>query len=380
MKALLALLVALLGWIAPAAAAPTLVPTASRGRITVYAEPGLEDTASLLASNAEAALERIRADLVDLPSPQAIEVRLVRDARDLAEVAPAGRGAPEWAVGVAYPDLGIISVAMRRGAAAVDPLSTLKHELGHIALGVAIAIARRTGCMRNFAYQDSGEWSWARTETLRGHQLSAASSRRSELDRIVPAQEASNCAYAQSYDFVGYLSRRGRWEDKQDDGDRWAGLKFFTAVGQTAIDAAVKARSAVRSMSLFEEWRSRITTRYMLVPIGLFGLAVWIVCAILLALAFVGQRRQEPRGSITAGGRSRAAEDEAIAKQIAALTDPPPSATPPPLSTERPGDSPDAFSDDDFAVRAFRPFARSAPRAVRAADRNSQRSRWPRRA
>ena len=42
-----------------------------------------------------------------------------------------------------------------------------------------------------------------------------------ELDHSFPAEEApANRAYAESYDFVGYLSRRGRYEDTADDGDR----------------------------------------------------------------------------------------------------------------------------------------------------------------
>lgn len=332
MRALLALLVALLGWIAPVAAAPQLVPAASRGRITVYAEPGLEDTASVLASNAEAALERIRADLVDLPTPQAIEVRLVRDARDLAEVAPAGRGAPAWAIGVAYPDLGVISVAMRRGGAAVDPLSTLKHELGHIALGVAIGNRAPHWLHEGFAYQHSGEWSWARTETLAGMAWFGGIVSLDELDRTFPAEEnPANRAYAQSYDFVGFLSRRGRWEDKQDDGDRWPFRKFLTAVGQTGdLDGAAKAAFGKPLRELFEEWRSDLTTRYMLMPIGLLGLAVWIVCAILLALAFRRRRRQN-RVRLAQWDAAEAAEDEAIAAQVAALTAPPPDASASPL-------------------------------------------------
>src|SRR3954462_2503166 len=103
-----AILVALVAWLRPAAAAPELVQAASRGRVTVYAERGLESTAQELADGAEGALTRIAAALVDLPVPRAIEVRLVRDSASLPGVAPAGRGAPQWAIGVAYPDLNII--------------------------------------------------------------------------------------------------------------------------------------------------------------------------------------------------------------------------------------------------------------------------------
>jgi hypothetical protein len=331
-KALLAMLVALFGWLSTAAAAPSLVPAASRGRITVYAEPGLEDAAIQLAGGAEAALARISADLVDLPTPKAIEVRLVRDSRDLASVAPGGRGAPEWAIGVAYPDLGIVSVAMRRGAVAVDAMSTLKHELGHIALGVAIGNRAPHWLHEGFAYQHSGEWSWERTETLAGMAWFGGIVPLSELDRTFPAAEnPAHRAYAQSYDFVGFLSRRGRWEDKHDDGDRWPFRNFLTAVGQTGdLDRAAKSAFGKPLHELFEEWRADLTTRYMLLPIGLLGLAVWILCAVLLSLAFLRRRRQN-RVRLAMWDAAEAAEDAAIAAQVAALSAPPP---PPPEPTQ----------------------------------------------
>lgn len=328
LHAILAFLVALVGWMATVSAAPHLVPAASRGRITVYAEPGLEDTASRLAGAAETALERIGADLVDLPTPRAIEVRLVRDSRALAEVAPEGRGAPPWAIGVAYPDLGVISVALRRGGTVVDPVSTLKHELGHIALGVAIGDRAPHWLHEGFAYQHSGEWSWDRMETLAGMAWFGGIVPLSQLDATFPAEEnPANRAYAQSYDFVGYLSRRGRYEDKQDDGDRWPFRSFLTAVGQTGdLDRAARSAFGKPLGELFDEWRSDLTTRYMLVPVGLLGLLLWIVCAILLALAFRRRRRQN-RARLAAWDAAEAAEEAAIAAQVAALSSPPPAAS-----------------------------------------------------
>lgn len=321
MRALVLALLVLASWIASAAAAPHLVPAASRGRITVYAEPGLEEAASRLANHGEEALARISADLVDLPVPRAIEVRLVREAKDLAEVAPAGRGAPEWAIGVAYPDLGVISVAMRRGAASVDAVSTLKHELGHIALGVAIGDRAPHWLHEGFAYQHSGEWSWERAETLAGMAWFGGIVPLDQLDQTFPAAESpANRAYAQSYDFVGFLSRRGRWEDKQDDGDRWPFRRFLTTVGQTGdLDRAARSAFGKPLHELFEEWRTELTTRYMLIPIGLLGLALWIMCAVLLALAFRRRRRQN-RARLDQWEAAEAAEDAAIAAQVAAIS------------------------------------------------------------
>jgi hypothetical protein len=322
---LAAFLIALLAWLSPAAAQPALHQAASRGRVTVYAEAGLDDEAIDLAAGAEAALERIGADLVELPQPTAIEVRLVRDAADLPGIAPAGRGAPAWAVGVAYPDLAIVSVALRRGTSAVDAQATLRHELGHIALGVALGERAPRWLHEGFAYQHAGEWTWERTETLAGMAWFGGIVPLNQLDATFPAAELpANRAYAQSYDFVGFLSRRGRYEDKADDGDRWPFKRFLAEIGHTGdLDAAAKTAYGKKLGELFDEWKSDLTTRYMLVPIGLFGLALWIACAILLALAF-WRRRRLNRKRLDAWEAQERAEDAAIAAQVEALSGVPP--------------------------------------------------------
>ncbi|MGE0398032.1 MAG: hypothetical protein AB7T06_15130 [Kofleriaceae bacterium] len=325
MKRLLLVLALVLALVSPVFAAPRLEPVATRGRVTVLAENGLEKEAESLADVAEDALASISADLVDLPVPKRIEVRIVRDSADLASVAPAGRGAPAWAIGVAYPDLGVISVAMRRGASFVDTESTLKHELAHIALGVGIGDKAPHWLHEGFAYQHAGEWSWDRMETLAGMAWFGGIVPLDELDRSFPAEELpAHRAYAQSYDFVGYLSRRGRYEDKNDDGDRWPFRRFLTIVGQTGdMDAAAKTAFGRPLRELFEEWREDLTNRYMLAPLGLLGLAIWILCALLLVVAWIRKKRNNAK-RLTRWDEEEKREDAAIAAAMAALRPPPP--------------------------------------------------------
>lgn len=325
MKRLLIVLALILALVSPVIAAPRLRPMAHDGRVSVLAEDGLESQARALADSAEDALTKIRADLVDLPVPNHIEVRLVRDAADLAGVAPAGRGAPTWAVGVAYPDLGVISIALRRGATIVDAESTLKHELGHIALGVALGDKAPHWLHEGFAYQHAGEWSWDRMETLAGMAWFGGIVPIEDLDRSFPAEELpAHRAYAQSYDFVGYLSRRGRYEDKNDDGDRWPFRRFLTIVGQTGdMNAAAKTAFGRPLHELFEEWREDLTSRYMLAPIGLFGLALWILCALLLVIAWIRKKRHNSK-RMTKWDEDEKREDAAIAAAMAALQPPRP--------------------------------------------------------
>src|SRR6476646_7758011 len=93
-----------------------------------------------------------------------------------------------------------------------------------------------------------------------------------QLDNSFPREESpAHRAYAQSYDFVGYLSRRGRWEDIDDDGDRWPFRRFLTAVGKGAdLDTAAKNAFGKPITELYDEWRNDLSKRYLLAPIGLF--------------------------------------------------------------------------------------------------------------
>lgn len=308
---LLALLVTL--WTAVAGAVP-LEHLPSRGRIDIACEPGLEDTARALADSADEALREIAGDLQELPTPREIHLQVVRDASSLASVAPGGRGAPPWAIGVAYPDLGVISVATRRGGNLVDPTSTMRHELAHIALGAALGDKAPHWLHEGFANQHAGELSFDRMETLAGMAWFHSIIPLDDLDRSFPAEEApANRAYAESYDFVGYLSRRGRYEDTADDGDRYPFRHFLTLVGQTGdLDLAATKAFGKPIHALFDEWRDSLQQRYLLAPIGLIGLAVWVLCAILLALAWRRRRRQNRR-RIAQWDREERAFDEMMA-------------------------------------------------------------------
>ncbi len=267
------------------------------GRVTVYAEAGIEDTATDLAMRAEAALSEINADLSSLEVPATVELRVVRDAADLAAVAPPGRGAPAWAVGVAYPDLGIISVALRRGPNVLDPVFTLRHELAHLALGAAIGPRAPRWLHEGFAYQHSPEYSRERVETLAGMAWFGSVIPLRELDISFPADELpANRAYAESFDFVGFLANRGRWEDHDDDGDRFPFRRFLYELGNGAsIDAAAIRAYGRPIQGLFEEWRQDLGRRYRLMPIGLIGFAAWIFVGLLLVLAWRRRRSQAKR-------------------------------------------------------------------------------------
>jgi hypothetical protein len=136
-----------------------------------------------------------------------------------------------------------------------------------------------------------------RTETLAGMAWMHGIIELDDLDRTFPDGELpANRAYAESYDFVGFLAQRGRWDDPSDDGDRWPFRRFLRALGQgSELDAAAKLAFGKPIHALFDEWRSDLSSRYMLAPIGLLGFALWVLCAVLLAMAWWRRRRQNRR-------------------------------------------------------------------------------------
>jgi len=279
-------------------------------RVEIACEPGLEGAAEKLARAVDNSLGEISIDLAGLPQPARVRVQLVRDASSLAEVHPGG--APPWAVGVeSYDrvhDLGVVSIALRRGAQIVDPETTLRHELAHVALDAAIAHAPRW-LHEGFANQHAGELSFDRMETLAGMAWFGGIIGIDELDRSFPDEESpAQRAYAESYDFVGFLARRGTADDGSDAGDRTPFRRFLGEFGRGAtLDKAATKAYGKPLRALFDEWRDDLSKRYLFAPLGLLGLAVWILCAVLLWLAWRRRRRQN-RARIAQWEREERAE------------------------------------------------------------------------
>ncbi len=283
--------------------------TVDRGQIVVHAAAGLGAEAAGLADRAVDTLPAIAEDLQDLPGPRRIEIRLVHDSADLPSVAPPGRGAPRWAAGVAYPDAGVVAVAMRRGANVHDVVKTLDHELAHLALGAAIPDAPRW-LHEGFAWQHATDLDLARAETLTGMAWFGGVIPMDELEAGFPAEELpASRAYAQSYDFVGFLAQRGRWADANDDGDRWPFRRFLRALahGATVDDAALEAYG-VPIDQLFLEWKADLVRRYLTVPSSVFASVLWIFAAVLLVIAYY-RRRHRTRAQIARWSREEAAAD-----------------------------------------------------------------------
>lgn len=281
----------------PATASAISLPVTARGDgVVVRAERGLDDLAADIARRAPGTLASIAADLEGLPRPALVEIRVVVDTEDIQAAAPYGQ-VPAWAVGVAFDRAGVVVVAVRRGGEMLDVLGTVDHELAHMALGAALGGRAPRWLDEGFAYLHSSDWSFARFRTLVGMAWSNNVIPLAELDQSFPAAEQSaHRAYAQSYDFVAFLARRGRWPDTDDDGDRYPFRRFLAevAAGASTGDAALEA-FGTRLSDLFDEWRRQLRSRYLMLPAEMFGIGVWCLGALLLIIAYIRRRVKNRR-------------------------------------------------------------------------------------
>ena len=279
----------------PAGAQSISLPVAlRRGAVYVRAERGMERIAERVAESARDSLQAIAEDLPGLPTPRTVEIRLVKRAEDLARAAPPGRGAPPWAIGVAYPEAGVVVAAYRRGPVPGDIDAVVIHELAHLALGAALGPRAPRWLHEGFAYLHSSEFSIERTRTLTGMAWTGDVIPLAELDRSFPAAEdAAGRAYAQSYDFVSFLARRGRYQGPEDDGNRWPFRQLLADLARgDSLDQAAREEYTSSLKQLFDEWRASLRDRYLTVPASVLGAALWVLCAVLLVLAFIRKRRQ----------------------------------------------------------------------------------------
>jgi hypothetical protein len=275
------------------------------GNVIVRAEDGMYDEADRLAWQAEETLHAIAPDLAGLDIPAFVEIRYVRDADDMQAAAPAGAQVPTWAAGVAFPSRGIIIIARWRGGHELDPEGTLDHELAHLALGAALGDHAPRWLHEGFAYLHSTDWSWEREQTLAGMAWFGSVIPLDQLEVGFPAEELpASRAYAESYDFVSFLARRGRFPDATDDGDRYPFRRFLAEVAAHGdLDLAATRAYGRPLQPLFDEWRSQLKQRYMFAPIGFLLFSIWMIAGVLLVLAWRRRRRQN---------RVRLAEWEAI--------------------------------------------------------------------
>ena len=162
---------------------------------------------------AEDTRARIIADLGASTETPVVEVRFARNVEEMRELCP--RQPPSWADAVAFSPDNIIVISLTTSHHRPVSLETVfRHEMSHIVLRWIVG---ERGVPRWFneglAIVESGELSFERFQLLWPGAARGDLTPIRRLDRSFPAREfAANRAYAESADFVRFLSRyRGSW-------------------------------------------------------------------------------------------------------------------------------------------------------------------------
>lgn len=218
-----------------------------------------------------------------------VEVRVAKDAEEMAKIAPVGVPPPEYASGVAYPALHLILLTLSppdHAAEAVDLGEVFRHECAHIALEDATN-GRHVPRWFNegFAIQASGEADWMRARTLWTATLSDTLIPLASLDRSFPERHYEvNVAYAEAADFVRFLGRNA-------DSARFVSLIARVRGGQKFDNAARDAYDAdLRTLEY--QWKEGLSQRFTLMPALMGGSFLWVLVIGAMGYAYVKRRKR----------------------------------------------------------------------------------------
>jgi hypothetical protein len=231
-----------------------------------------------------------RVGMFDLPR---IMIRLVPDPATMRQLAPADAPPPSYAVGVAYPSIGLALVSSSAPATweHADMRRVARHEVAHLLLEAATrhaAIPRWFS--EGFAIDASGEHDFERFKALAIASFTRGLVPLSELDAAFSTgPDQVNVAYAESADFVAFLLRT------EGDG-RFPVLVSHLATG---LDFASGIRRTYGSpLSHFEsEWRHDVEIRFLTAPLWAGTGFLWLVGLVLLVLAYI-RRRARSRATL----------------------------------------------------------------------------------
>lgn len=257
-------------------------------------------------------------DLVELLGEEVlgeVHVRVARDHREMAGLAPVGAPYPKYASGVAYPalDLVLLTVVPPHPGEKLDLLQVFRHELLHVALHDALGDRAPRWFDEGLAVHASGELYLDRLGTLATATLARTLLPLRELTHRFPAGEAdASVAYAQAADLVRYLLR-------SDGGHRFRSLIERMRSGAD-FESALGDAYGLSLADLESEWQKDVARRYTFWPVLLGGSAVWVVLFVLLGFGYA-RRKERARRKLAVWAREEAAEDARLALLRRALAE-----------------------------------------------------------
>lgn len=265
-----------------------------------------------LVGGAEASWSRVARELgADASTP--LRVRVGRSPEEMAALAPEGAPPPEYAVGVAYPALGLVLLTLSAPETwdRPDLASVFVHELAHVATHRA---SGGNGVPRwldeGIAIHVAGERSMERVRVLWEGTVGGRLISLDDLSGSFPARPTQvSLAYAESADFVAWILRRS-----PDGPDKLRAL--LQRIGRGAeFEGAVRQTWTAGIGQLEVEWRSALSERYGMLPLLLGSGLAWGIVAVLVVLAWV-RRKRDARVTLDRWEREEAlvARERAVAE------------------------------------------------------------------
>lgn len=198
-----------------------------------------------------------------------------------------GGGAPEWAGGVAIPDLRLIVLPSYPLAdvRSADAAATLRHEIAHVALAERLPQPIPRWFQEGYAEVAAGSWDVESGWTLR---VAFMLNRAPPLDSLALAWPRTagraRLAYLLSATMVDHLRRR--------TGDEGFALLLQNWRREGTLDQAVRVTWGMTMGQLEDEWRKDVRRRYGWLSIAANVGMVWFVVMLLGFLALIPRRRR----------------------------------------------------------------------------------------
>lgn len=198
-----------------------------------------------------------------------------------------GGGAPEWAGGVAIPDLRIIVLpgyttsAVRQAEAAV----LLRHEIAHLVVAETLPEPVPRWFQEGYAEVASGGWDVESAWQLRLALMLGGAPPLDSLALGWPAgAERARFAYLLSATAVDYMVRRG--------GERGMELFFRNWREEGTFEGAMRVTFGLTVGQFEDEWRKDVKSRYgWLLALSNLGV-VWLAAALLALAMWIPRRRR----------------------------------------------------------------------------------------
>ena len=293
------------------------------GFLRVVYHPSLYDSAQRITRDAPAVRAQL-ATVLGVEVLDEVEVRIARTTEEMALLAPREVPPPRLAGGAAYGPLHLLVLSRKEAdasddAAAIDEV--FRHELAHLALFDATGGRRLPRWFdEGFAVDVSGEHAYRRLQTLFFAQVKGDLVPLTQLDPFPEDATSIRVAYAESADFVHFLSR-------EDARARFGALVSRLRAGE-AFDGASLGAYGADVRTLEHQWRDQVGHRFVTVPLVIGTGIGWVVAAAALTVAWRRRRKRlvlarhrvmlddEVRGDSLRAAVDRADAERAVGKLL----------------------------------------------------------------